>query len=64
VADEDTAGIGALTEHDESGVDVSLIHRMLSLSPAERLGLAEAYANFVLETRERNDTGRLSKDSS
>ena len=56
--------MGALTEYDESGVDVSLIHRMLSLSPAERLGLAEAYANFVLQARELNDTGRLSKDSS
>jgi hypothetical protein len=38
-------------EYDESGVDVSLIGWMLSLTPAERLEVLEAFTEFVLTAR-------------
>jgi hypothetical protein len=55
--------LGPLTDYDESGVDVTLIRSMLSRSPAERLGITQAYANFILSVRELNDPSRLSKNS-
>jgi hypothetical protein len=63
MADEKKTDVGPFTDYDESGVDVTLIRSMLSLSPAERLGMTQAYTNFVLSVRELNDPIRLPKDS-
>jgi hypothetical protein len=63
MADEKKADLGPFTEYDENGVDVTLIRSMLSLSPTERLGMTQAYTNFVLRVRELNDPIRLPKDS-
>ena len=38
----------------EDGVDLTMIRWMLSLSPAERLGVLQAAVNGILEIRERN----------
>lgn len=49
--------VGPFAEYDERGVDVSLIRLMLSLTPLERLRMAEEWANSVLKIRELNGTG-------
>jgi hypothetical protein len=38
--------------YSEDGVDLTLIHWMLSLTPAERLDLLEDHVNDVIELRE------------
>ena len=38
-------------EHDDAGVDVTLIRWMLSLSPAERLDVLQQNVNSILELR-------------
>jgi hypothetical protein len=43
-------------DYDENGVDLSLIRWMLSLSPAERLRVAEEFVNSILAVRELNAT--------
>ena len=43
-----------LAEFDENGVDITLIRWMLSLSPAERLGVLERFVAAILEIRARN----------
>ena len=45
---------GFLPDYSESGVDLSLIRWMLSLSPLERLQFLEERINDVREIRERN----------
>lgn len=49
--DEDLSG---LTDYSPDGVDLTLIRWMLSLTPAERMQLAEDSANDILAIRERN----------
>lgn len=39
---------------DTSGVDVTLIRWMLSLTPAERLDVLQRHVDAVLEMRNRN----------
>jgi hypothetical protein len=39
---------------DTSGVDVTLIRWMLSLTPAERLDVLQRHVDAVLEMRDRN----------
>jgi hypothetical protein len=46
--------LSELTDYSPDGVDLTLIRWMLSLTPAERLQLAEDSANQILEIRERN----------
>lgn len=48
------AQAGALGPHrpDDDGVDVTLIHWMLSLSPDERLDLLDQFATDILELRD------------
>jgi hypothetical protein len=43
-----------MQERDESGVDLTLIRWMLSLTPAERLDVLQDFVNDVLEIRELN----------
>ena len=43
-----------LTDYSDDGVDLTLIRWMLSLTPAERLNLAEQSANEILAIRELN----------
>lgn len=45
-----------LPDYDESGVDLSLIRWMLSLTPAERLRVSEEFVNSILTVRELNAT--------
>ena len=44
----------AQPDYDESGVDLSLIRWMLSLSPAQRLRVAQEFVNSILAVRELN----------
>jgi hypothetical protein len=44
----------SLTDYSEDGVDLTLIRWMLSLTPAERLQLAQKYASRILLIRELN----------
>ncbi len=48
---EDLSG---LTDYSPDGVDLTLIRWFLSLTPAERLQLAEDSASEILAIRERN----------
>lgn len=41
-------------DEDSSGVDVTLIRWMLSLTPAERLDVLQRHVDAVLEMRNRN----------
>ena len=41
-------------DYSEDGVDLSLVRWMLSLTPAERLQLAQRSANRILAIRELN----------
>jgi hypothetical protein len=41
-------------DYSEDGVDLSLVRWMLSLTPAERLQLAQKSANRILAIRELN----------
>ena len=43
-----------LPERSEDGVDLTLIRRALSLTPAERLEALDSYLNEIEEIRERN----------
>lgn len=43
-----------LTDYSPDGVDLTLIRWMLSLTPAERLNIAEQSANEILAIRELN----------
>ena len=56
VPDPDAEAIDrdTLPDYSESGVDLSLIRWMLSLSPLERLQFLEERNNDILEIRERN----------
>jgi hypothetical protein len=45
-----------LPDYDESGVDLSLIRWMLSLTPAERLRFAQECINNVLAIQALNGT--------
>jgi hypothetical protein len=45
-----------LPDYDESGVDLSLIRWMLSLTPAERLRVSQEFINSILAVRELNAT--------
>jgi hypothetical protein len=58
MADEERVDdVGPFAEYDESGVDVSLVRWMLSLTPLERLRMAQEWANLVLKVRELNGIG-------
>lgn len=46
--------LSGLTDYSDDGVDLTLIRWMLSLTPAERLQLAEDSANEILSIRKRN----------
>jgi len=46
--------LSGLTDYSPDGVDLTLIRWMLSLTPAERLQVAEDSANEILSIRERN----------
>jgi hypothetical protein len=59
MANGNKADLGPFTEYDESGVDVPLIRSMLSLTPLERLRMAQDFVNFVFRVRELNDPNRL-----
>ena len=56
MADSDGEAIdpGFLPDYSESGVDLSLIRWMQSLSPMERLQFVEERINDIQEIRERN----------
>jgi len=55
VSREPTADdLTGLTDYSPDGVDLTLIRWMLSLTPAERLELAEQSANEILAIRKRN----------
>ncbi|HUK17089.1 MAG TPA: hypothetical protein VLW65_11780 [Bryobacteraceae bacterium] len=41
-------------EYSEDGVDLSLLRRMLSLTPAERLQILEEHVTDILTIRELN----------
>jgi hypothetical protein len=43
-----------LTEYSEDGVDLTLIRWMLSLTPAERLDVAQRQSNAIIAIRELN----------
>ena len=43
-----------LPAQDESGVDLTLVRRMLSLTPLERLRELKAFERFVASVRARN----------
>jgi hypothetical protein len=47
----------SLTDYSPDGVDLTLIRWMLSLTPAERLNLAEQSAIEILAIRELNARG-------
>jgi hypothetical protein len=57
-ADQDGNGIAALptSEHSfsEDGVDLTLVHWMLSLTPAERLQVLQRHVRSVLKLRHDN----------
>jgi hypothetical protein len=53
-ADGEAIDPGYLPDYSESGVDLSLIRWMQSLSPLERLQFVEERINDVREIRERN----------
>lgn len=44
--------LSSLTDYSPDGVDLTLIRWMLSLTPAERLQIAEQSANEILAMRE------------
>jgi hypothetical protein len=44
----------SLTDYSEEGVDLTLIRWMLSLTPAERLQLAQKYASRIVLIRKLN----------
>jgi hypothetical protein len=46
-----------LTDYSPDGVDLTLIRWMLSLTPAERLEVAEQSANEILAIRQLNARG-------
>jgi len=46
--------LSGLTDYSPDGVDLTLIRWMLSLTPPERLQIAEQSANEILAIRERN----------
>ena len=48
-----------MPERDDSGVDLTLIRWMLSLTPAERLDVLQDFVNDVLEIRELNGIEEL-----
>jgi len=45
------------TDYSEDGVDLTLIRWMLSLTPQERLQVADAYAADIVAIRELNAGG-------
>ena len=45
--------------YSEDGVDLTLIRWMLSLTPAERLGVLQQYVDSVLNIRAWNSETRL-----
>jgi hypothetical protein len=49
-----TDDLTGLTDYSPEGVDLTRIRWMLSLTPAERLNLAEQSANEILAIRELN----------
>jgi len=51
IADRDRQG---LTEYSADGVDLTLIRWMLSLTPAERLQVAQRQSNAIVALRELN----------
>ena len=52
--DSETTPPAPPPEYSEDGVDLTLIRWMLSLTPAERLEIAEQSANDIIAIRERN----------
>jgi hypothetical protein len=48
-----------MPERDENGVDLTLIRRMLSLTPAERLNVLQDFVNDLLDIRELNGIEEL-----
>ena len=53
-SDAISADLTPLPDYSEDGVDLTLIHWMLSLSPAERLKFLEERINEILAIREMN----------
>ena len=56
--DTATGTPGTHGDYDESGVDLSLLRRILTLSPLERLQLMERHAR---DTRLLNEYGRANR---
>ena len=57
------AGIDDGLPSDPDGVDRSMTDYFLSLTPAERLGKLQQFADFLFETRRQNATHAIPEDS-